>query len=449
VALGSVIAAVLLTVTKLSVGYATNSLGILSEALHSGIDLLAAGMTLYAVRAAAAPPDDDHLYGHEKVEALSALAETALLLVTCAWIVYEATSRLFFRPAEVELGIAALLVMVLSIIVDFTRSRALHRAAVKYRSQALEADAAHFSTDLLSSVVVIVGVLFTMAGFQAFDAVAALGVAAITALIAYRLVRRSVHTLMDGAPAGVTEKVVRGAMMVEGIHRVERVRVRESGAVTFVDATVLIDKTLPLEQGHRLTERVEERIRDAVPGADVVVHAEPVCLDNASLEERIREEAADLPEVRNVHGVAVTESGAGRLIEFHVEMDGELAVRQAHAVASALEEKVMRLDDCIAAVVTHLEPADCPACHGEEEALAAERIQETVDRLAGLFPEVLSCQRIRVHRVDGGLKVSMCCLFEPNLSVRRAHEVASQLEGRIRSRHGDVDTVTIHVEPEC
>lgn len=448
-ALGSVIAAVLLTVTKLSVGYATNSLGILSEALHSGIDLIAAGMTLYAVRTAARPPDEAHMYGYEKVESLSALAETILLLVTVAWIVYEAVSRLFFRPAEVEVGVVAILVMLLSIVVDFTRSRALHRAAVQYKSQALEADAIHFSTDLLSSAVVIVGVLFTMAGFREFDAVAALGVAAITAVIAFRLVRRSVHTLMDGAPAGITDMVVQGAMMVEGIHRVERVRVRESGAVTFIDATVLIDKSLPLEQGHRLTERVEEGIRETVPGADIVVHAEPACLDNVSLEERIREEAADLPEVRNVHSVAITESTAGRLIEFHVEMDGELAVRQAHDVASRLEEKVMRLDDCIAAVVTHLEPACCPACQGEEEAYAAERIRDTVDHLAGLFPEVISCQGIRVHRTDGGLKVSMCCLFEPELSVRRAHEVVSQLEGRIRSRHSEVDSVTIHLEPEC
>lgn len=442
------VAAVLLTVTKLTVGAITNSLGIISEALHSSIDLIAAIMTLYAVRAAARPPDADHMYGHEKVESLSSLGETALLFITCAWIVYESFNRLF-NGAVVELGVEALVVMLLSIVVDYTRSRALMRTAKKYKSQALEADAIHFSTDLISSAVVIVGILLTMANFQYFDSIAALGVAIVTAVIGYRLLKRSVHTLMDGAPAGLSDTIAGEIMTVPGIHRVERVRVRESGAITFVEATVFIDQVLPVEQGHRLTEKVEQRIRLAVPNSDVIVHAEPICLENASLEDRIRAEGATMPEVRSVHNIVITDEPEGRLVEFHVELDGELTVEEGHESASRLEEKVASLDTCIAKVVSHIEPVGCLTCRGEASEMERVLIQETIDRISDQFPEVRCCRDIHVHSTSSGYRVFLCCQFDPHLSVSRAHEIVTRLEGAIRSRHAEIDSVTIHLEPAC
>ena len=446
-ALISVIAAVLLTVTKLTVGFYTNSLGVISEALHSSIDLIAAVMPLYAVKAAARPPDADHMYGHEKVESLSSLGETALLFITCAWIVYEAINRLFFHATDVTLGVEALLVMALSMVVDYTRSRALLRTAKKFKSQALEADAIHFSTDLISSGVVIVGILLTMAGLKNFDSISALGVAAVTAVIGYRLWKRSIHTLMDGAPAGLSDCIAEEIMTVPGIRRVDRVRVRESGAITFVEATVFIDQVLPIEQGHRLTEKVEQRIMVAIPNADVIVHAEPICLENASLGDRIRAEGATMPEVRSVHNIVITDEPEGRLVEFHVELDGEQTVKEGHDSASRLEEKVARLDPCIARVISHIEPVGCLACRGEASELERELIQDTVDQIAGLFPEVQRCRDIHVHSTDNGYRVFLCCQFDPQLSVNRAHEIATRLEGVIRSRHTEVDSVTIHLEP--
>ncbi|MDW5564255.1 MAG: cation-efflux pump [Methanomassiliicoccus sp.] len=449
VALFSVIAAVLLTATKLTAGFYTNSLGIISEALHSSIDLIAAVMTFFAVKAAARPPDQDHMYGHEKAESLSSLGETALLFITCGWIVYEAVDRLFFHPAQVELGPIALLVMALSMVVDYTRSRALLRTAKEYKSQALEADAIHFSTDLISSAVVIVGILLTMAGLPNFDSIAALGVAAITAVIGYRLWKKSIHTLMDGAPAGVSGTIAQEIMAVPGIHRVDRVRVRESGSVTFVEATVFIDQVLPVEQGHRLTEKVEERVKVAIPNSDVIVHAEPICIENASLEDRIRAEGATMPEVRSVHNIVITDEPDGRLVEFHVELDGELTVEKAHDSATCLEEKVASLDPCIAKVVSHIEPVGCLACKGEASEQERELIQETIDQIADQFPEVRSCRDIHVHLTTNGYRVFLCCQFDPQLSVNRAHEIVTRLEGVIRSRHTEIDSVTIHLEPVC
>ena len=447
VALISVIAAILLVVTKIVVAYATNSLGILSEALHSSIDLIAAVMTLWAVRAAARPADAEHMYGHEKIESLSSLGETLLLFVTCGWIVYEAVNRLFFHSPEVEVTYVAVAVMLMSIAVDYSRSRALHRAAVKYKSQALEADAIHFSTDLISSAVVIIGLLFTLAGFKSFDAIAALGVAVITAVIGYRLWKKSMGTLMDKAPEGLIGRITDEIMGVPGIHKVERVRARESGAMTFVEATVFIDNALPLEQGHRIMDQAEERVKGVVPNADIIIHAEPICLPNASLESRIRAEGATIPEIRDVHNIAFTEGPDGRLVEFHLEMDGNLTVEQAYQTALRLEERVMALDSCIHKVTSHIEPAEGSAGQGETSQYELEIIQDTIEHLHGLFPEVQSCRDVHVHLTRGGYKVWMACEFEPGLSVNKAHEVATRLEGHIRSRHSEVESVIIRYEP--
>jgi cation diffusion facilitator family transporter len=448
VALISVLAAILLTVTKLTVGYLTNSLGIISEALHSGIDLIAAVMTLFAVQAAARPPDADHQFGHEKVESLSSLGEVALLFITCGWIVYEAFDRLFFHSVEVNVGIVALLVMALSMIVDFSRSRALMKVARQTKSQALEADALHFSTDLISSLMVIIGILLTMAGFKNFDSIAALGVAVVTAVIGYRLWKKSIHTLMDGAPIGISEKVTEEIMAVPGIHRVDHVRVRESGAITFVEATVYVEQTLPMEQGHRLTDRAEERVKAVIPNSDVIVHAEPLCLENATLEDRIRALGATMPEVRSIHDVVITEGPHGRLVEFHVELYGDLTVDQASESATRLEEQVAALDPCIAKVMCHPEPAGCPLCHGQTSEEEKLLVRETVEEASGELPDLLSCREVHVHSIGTGFRVFLVCQFDPGLSINKAHEVAKRLESVIRSKHAEIESVTIRLEPK-
>src|SRR5215467_7163482 len=157
VAGNSVLAAIAITVLKIIVGITTGSLGILSEAAHSGLDLVAALVTFFSVRVSDKPADADHQYGHGKVENFSAFLETGLLLLTCVWIVYEAIKRLMVHNVEIEPSLAAFLVMFFSIAVDTWRSRALRRIASKYDSQALQADALHFSTDIWSSSVVIIG----------------------------------------------------------------------------------------------------------------------------------------------------------------------------------------------------------------------------------------------------------------------------------------------------
>ena len=274
-ALTSLMAAVGLTAFKIIVGLATGSLGILAEAAHSGLDLVAALLTFLAVRISGRPPDRTHLYGHGKIESLSALGEAFLLVATCGWIVWEAVRRLLAHHGGIEVTVWSFIVMGTSIAVDFSRSRVLARAARKYHSQALEADALHFQTDIWSSAVVIVGLVGAKFGLWYADAVAALGVSAVVVWVSVQLGRRTIDALLDGAPAGMERLVATVVEGIPGVHDCHNIRIRYSGPVLFIDLHVLVDGSQTLAQAHLLTETIEAAIQQAVPRADVTVHPEP------------------------------------------------------------------------------------------------------------------------------------------------------------------------------
>lgn len=279
----SVFAALALVLMKVVAGVSTGSLGILAEAAHSGLDLIASAVTFFAVREAAKPADREHRYGHGKVENLSALFETFLLLLTCAWIGYEAVHRLISGKVDVAVTFWSFMVMGISIFVDISRSRMLRRVARKYNSQALEADALHFSTDIWSSAVVILGLLCVALGdiiphsnfLHYADAVAALLVAVIIVHVSIKMGGRTIAALLDSAPVGLHEKVVAAAMAIPGVINCHRVRIRSSGAQIFIDMHVLMDGRISLKEAHALTDHVEKTIRQVEPNADVTVHPEP------------------------------------------------------------------------------------------------------------------------------------------------------------------------------
>ncbi len=274
-ALTSLAAAVGLTAFKILVGVMTGSLGILAEAAHSGLDLIAALMTYLAVRFSGRPPDRTHLYGHGKAENLSALFETLLLLATCVWIVREAVERLVSHQVKIEVTFWSFAVMLVSIGIDASRARVLSRAAKKYDSQALEADALHFQTDIWSSAVVIVGLIAAKFGFVAADAVAALGVSAVVVWVSVQLGRRTIDALLDSAPEGMEERIAAIVAAVPGVRDCHHLRIRYSGPVLFIDLHVLIDGRQTLAEAHDLTEIIEAAIQKIAPRADITVHPEP------------------------------------------------------------------------------------------------------------------------------------------------------------------------------
>jgi len=295
-ALNSVLAATALTTMKLVVGILTGSLGILAEAAHSALDLVAAVVTLFAVSISGRPADPDHQYGHGKVENLSALAETLLLLLTCVWIVWEAIERIFhLKVVEVKVTYWSFIVMAISILVDVSRSRMLYRAARKHRSQALEADALHFSTDVWSSSVVILGLvcmklseMFPAVQFLSeADAIAAVVVALIVVWISIQLGTRTVQALLDAAPSGMREAITASVEAVPGVIDCHHVRIRHSGSQPFVDIHITVDGNRTLQDAHNLTEEIEPLIEKLLPSADVTIHPEPA--DDAQIKKKFRE----------------------------------------------------------------------------------------------------------------------------------------------------------------
>jgi len=275
VALLSVFAAVFLTSSKLVIGLLTGSLGILSEALHSGLDLVAAGITYFSVRISDKPADRDHQFGHGKVENLSAFIETLLLLITCGWIIYEASHRLWTGKVHIDVNIWSYLVIMTSIMIDYSRSSALSRTAKKFNSQALEADALHFLTDIWSSAVVLLGLVCASLGFFAADSIAALIVAGIVVYISFRLGKRAIDVLLDAAPQGVEGVVEKILRKMPEVHSFHDIKIRNSGPETFVEINVHLNPKMALEQAHRITEKIECSIKDRIERCTVHIHEEP------------------------------------------------------------------------------------------------------------------------------------------------------------------------------
>lgn len=447
-AFSSLLVAILLTVLKLIVGVLTNSLAIISEALHSGIDLIAAAMTMFAVMKSDAPPDAGHPYGHYKIENVSSFVETILLYITALWVLYEAITRLLVGAAIVDMNIWAIIIMALSAVLNFSRSRVLYRTAKKYKSQALEADAVHFLADLITSLVVIVGIIPAYLGFTEFDSYAAIGVAVIIAIIGYRIGRKSIASLMDAAPAGVGKLIAEEVRRVEGVENIERIRVRESGPRTFVDITIFIDKMLPLEAAHGVTESVTRKIQAVIPGADVIVHAEPLTVESSNLVTRIRAEATNFPEIKNIHNIRVFEINKRLHVDFHIETDGGLSTSRAHELSHQLEERIRKLDSSISNIASHVEPIDGGVANGKLDEEAREVLKTQIDKILRVYPEIKCYKGLEIRNVGGQLNVNIDCVLKEDVTVNEAHRIADQLEASIRAKIKDIDTVSVHLESE-
>jgi cation diffusion facilitator family transporter len=452
VALTSVIAAVFLTGMKLTVGLATGSLGILSEAAHSALDMVAAAVTLLAVRLSGRPASSRYTYGHGKIENLSALFETLLLLVTCVWIIYEAIQRLFFRSVAVEANLWSFLVMAISILIDFSRSRVLAHAAKKYGSQALEADALHFSTDIWSSSVVIGGLTLvslshalSMNWLMKADAMAALGVACIVVYVSVQLGRRTIDGLLDGVPAGLREDVFRAAK-VPGVMEVRRVRVRRSGAEAFVDVVLVVAPNTPLERAHQVVKQARDSVQEILPNADVVVEVNPGTPGTEGLVDTVRRMAAR--QGLGVHSVHLYDVPGSRLLEMHLEVSESLRLDEAHGQAALFEESLRAALPTLTEIVTHIEPAgdatSLQAASPEDE----NRLLQSIHEVSQTLGVRCDPHEVNVRRVEGDLVVTFHCAFDPSTAIRDAHTLTEQFERALRIRVPELGRVVIHVEPD-
>ncbi len=460
-AASSVIAAIFLTSMKLVIGLMTGSLGIIAEAAHSGLDLVAALITLFAVRVSDRPADETHLYGHGKVENLSALAETVLLLVTCVWIIYEAFDRLFIHTSEVDPSIWAFLTMGVSIVIDYSRSRILYRAAKKYNSQALEADALHFSTDIWSSSVVIVGLALVKFGeltgqqatFVRADAVAALIVALIVIYVSLQLGRRTVDALLDRAPSGLAARIAEAAARVDGVSRVTQTRARGSGNQVFVDLRIEVPRHLSFEESHAVTDQVRGVVRTVSPNADVVVHAVPTA-ENEGVLERIQ--AVAERGHFDVHNITMHLTRSGVWIDLDLELDPKLSFEQAHAIATELELQLRSelgprdgsSQVPIADINVHIEPLALELKTGLElKPSDTSKYLRMIEEIRNEIPHVRGTQDIDVQNLDGQVYLALHLLIDADQSIADVHSISEEMENRLRRQFPQLGRVVIHAEP--
>ena len=454
-ALLSVGSATLLIGLKAFLVVRTGSLGVLSEALHSGLDLIAAIITFLSVRMSDQPADERHLYGHGKFENFSAFVEAGLLAVTALYIVYEAFDRLFFRTVHIQPSAMALVVLLGALSIDLTRSRALKRAARKYSSEALEADALHFSTDVWSTTVVIVGIALVWAGeswnlpwLVYADAIAGLAVAAVILWVGSQLGRRTLDALLDAAPKGLQQQIARALERMEGVLDVVRVRVRRAGNRHFVDATVSVARSASLEQVHLLTDAIEKRIGEIVP-SDVMVHVEPRAPVGEHPFEAIRALAQRMGLA--IHEVHASQQAGRLFIELHLEVDENLSLREAHRQASELEDKIRELRDGAIDVNIHIEPlgrhiSTADSGIGDMKQLA-KAIEDFLNRLPSEFDELVNCHDVRVRQVEHHILVSCHCAMKSDLPITQVHDVTAALEDRVKEKFQQIYRVTIHPEP--
>ena len=452
VALASVLAAAALTALKFGVGLSTGSLGVLSDGAHSGLDLIAAGVTYFSVRVADKPADSSHPFGHGKVEHLSAFVETALLLITCAWISIEAILRLFFHEVHVTPSLWAFGVMGVSIVVDTFRSRSLARVAQKYNSQALEADALHFSTDVYSSGVVILGLLLVfvserwgMPRLELADPVAALVVAGIVISISLRLGRKTVDALVDAAPTGVATTIQEAVSMVPGVQRGERIRVRQSGGRLFVDLRLTLESNIPLEHAQAVMDLVDARVHDLFPASDVVIHATPGEPASGEMVEKIRAVASRLNF--RVHDVTAYEVNGRINVNLDLEVEPELKLTAAHNQADSLERGIKEELAEVDQVNVHLEPLLKRVESANSAPLDQSAVEQKLMSIARETPGLEGCHSVEAHLVGGSIMVNLHCTLEADMPIGQVHDITEGLEFRFREAFPQISKVSIHAEP--
>lgn len=454
-ALFSVLAALGITVLKLITGIVTGSLGMLSEAAHSTVDLVAAGITLFSVQMSGRPADENHNYGHGKVESLSAFVESVLMLGSCIWIVTEAVRRITSREhLTLAPSIWPFVVLLLSIAVDFTRSRKLHKIALESSSQALEADAIHFSTDIWSSTAVLVGLTASFIGskwkipaLELADPIAALVVSAIILHVTIGLARRTIDALLDATPKETreaTRDLERELMSIDGVLEVNRLRTRRSGSDSFADLTLGLAQNLTFQRTEQITREATAALEKHLPGADVVIHTVPMATGSESVHDRVRAVAARMN--LTIHDVTVQRIGERLQVQQHLEVDENMSLKRAHDLATQLEAEIDRAIPEVGSILTHIESE--PATIEQPDSQERDRqLEVRLRRVAVAFPEILDIHDVIVTRMGSHLQVSCHCTLPDDLPMAKVHAGITALEGAFKLDAPEVDRLLIHPEP--
>ncbi len=440
-ALVSVAAAAALLLLKLGVGIPTHSLGLVSEAAHSGTDLVAALLTFLAIRVAARPADVGHQFGHGKAEHLAALAEAGFLSLVSVFISFRAIERLIgVTHGQVHTAWYSFVVLGIVIALDASRAIVSRRTSRKYHSAAIASNALHFASDLAGSVAVLIGLLFARQGYPDGDPIAALFVGALVLTAAARLMKTNVEVLMDKAPAEAEEAARAAIVALQPQVELRRLRMRQAGGRQFADVVIGVSPSAAVGQGHAAADAVEAAVEGALPGVDIVVHVEPV--EDAGLRERAHAAAVGVPRVREVHNLALVDVDGHTELSLHLKLPGDLSLDEAHEVAEQLEAAICAAVPEISGVQTHLEPLAETSEASEIDAEDADAVRRIVRDATGGEP-----RELRFLRSTGGLVAFLTLGLEGGTTLAAAHARASEIEERIRRERPEIADVIVHTEP--
>jgi cation diffusion facilitator family transporter len=472
-----------LTLFKLAIGFSTNSLGILSDAMHSGLDIIAAFMTLYAIRMVMRPPDFRYNYGYAKVESMSSLTEIILLFVVAGWIFYEGIDRIFFKSVQPEITMLSFAIMFGSIGVDFERSRVLYKTARKFGSQALEADALHFKTDMISSAIIVIGLaLVFLYHVPNADAYAAIVVAAMIIYTSLGLGRRTLDVLLDRAPKGAYQRVLETVSGLEGVNRAHDIRVRKMGSETLVDMHIEVPRTLTHDKAHRVATAVEDRVRNALPNSDVLVHVDAIETASETITDRIRLIAAETEGIKNIHSIYLsaipsTSSSSTEIaaqaekkdvcdlkentldargksllhLYLDVQVDSSLDLMTAHDIVDIFEKQVKEQIPQIGNITAHIETETSKNIEIGTQKRTNQLYMENIRKIALSVDRVADCKDIGVVDINGELHITLVIriksLPEKSItSIDEAHRLATNVQNLIVKETG-ASRVVVHAEP--
>lgn len=452
----SVAAACIITALKLVVGLMTGSLGMLSDAAHSGVDLIGAGLTLLSVRISEKPADEDHPYGHGKVENLSGFVETFLMLASSVWITAEAIIRIFIRPVTVRHTVWPFLVLLLSIAVDFGRSRQLKTVAERHHSDALAANALHFASDIWSSVAVLIGLGASWLGSSALgaklgiewlrfaDPIAAIAVSLLILHFAWRLAWRTIGALTDSIPRETRRRVLTELQRTDGVLSIDQARMRRAGGSYFADFTLSLSRQLTFQRTEELVQEATAAVHRILPDADVVIHTVP----RSTLAESIFDKVRAVASRNNVmlHDVSVQSFDGKLRVEQHIEVKENMPLKQAHDFVRRIEDEIRQELPQVGSVLTHIESE--PATIERPQSVERDRnLERQLRRAASQLPEILDIHEVLTGRMGDKLQLSCHCTLPDELPMQRVHEVITELEDRFKVDCPEVHRVLIHPEP--
>ena len=446
VALFSMAASGFMSIIKIAAAMVTGSLGLLSEALHSLIDFGATIVTWFAIRWADRPADNVHQFGHAKIESIAALLETGLLFGTALFVAYEAITRLIVGHAAVVVSWWVVVLLLGSVAVDFNRSRALHKTAESTSSEALAADAAHFQSDMWSSLAVLAGLVGVWAGFAWADSLAALAVSGFIAHIGWELGGKTLNTLLDAAPVLLTDDIRKRVENQAGVLAVQQLRLRPAGALLFVDLVVDVARTLPVAEVNEIKNKLQDQIKSVHPNADMNIIINSVALDSETAIQKVAIIAAERGLA--VHHLTVQEIEGRLAVSFDLEVDGKMTLVEAHETATALEAAVRQGLDSTIEVESHIEPKPTTLFVGKSAKREVQiEISNTLKSLIARQKLMSGLHNVRVRETEEGLFVHYHCRFEPHMNVEQVHEVVDRVEIAFLKTHKTVRRVVAHAEP--